>query len=209
MCVRDGRRAPAAAASCRSAGTGASAARPARERPADRLAGAPRRRFRSAGGRGLRRPEARSGVGGESGSAARFPEAAGRLAARHAADPSAVHPAVLAYAAAAGGSRVWSAPPFDDPPVPNGRRRDRVRDRFRPARPPAASALGRGARLQQWSEGEMAGSSRTPGRRGTALPSVAFSGWAGAALAALEFAASAARPCSARRTPSWRRRSRC
>ena len=41
---------------------------------------------------------------------------------------------------------------------------------------------------EQWSEGEMRGASRRPGRRGTALPAVAYSSWAGGALAALEFA---------------------
>ena len=61
-------------------------------------------------------------------------------------------------------------------------------DRARPRAP--ARAVGRGASTpQQWSRGrDDARASRRPGRPGTALGAVAFSGWTGGALAALEFA---------------------
>ena len=78
--------------------------------------------------------------------------------------------------------------------------RDRARLHAALGRHPRLAASGRRARSRA--------PSRRRGRAWNGLEAVAFSGWTGAALAALECAGVAGDVCCARRTRSWRPRSR-
>ena len=199
-----------AAASCRSAGNGATAARPPRgrrSRPAARSSRTSRAEELMTTGAAdeelvvearhqpLRLRACLAGAADRSRLGTRGPyRPPASLGAGSGADGAGQPLRGLRHALVAFRRRGHSGSPVrsltDDRQSHHSARSDRVRDRLRPARPrPAARAVGRGPRLAavdaraSWCERFEAA-----WEAWNALPGVAFSSWAGAAMAALEFA---------------------